>query len=84
MSGHTLDPAAAVFRAAAGVGSNRAADLTRGHRLAELGFDSLDRITLAVAIEQTTGRAVPDPVLATAATLGDFIDHLTTAPEGTS
>jgi acyl carrier protein len=77
------DPAPAVFVAAAGVRSLRPGGLTREHRLDGLGFDSLDRITLAVAIERATGRIVPDLVLATAGTLGHLIDHLTTDPEGT-
>ncbi|MEV6832112.1 acyl carrier protein [Amycolatopsis sp. NPDC051102] len=83
MPDHTVDPAAAVLGAAAAVRGRRAGDLTRDHRLDALGFDSLDRFYLAVALEQTTGRAVPDLVLASAATLGDFIDHLTTATKGT-
>ncbi|MEV5721818.1 acyl carrier protein [Amycolatopsis mediterranei] len=77
------DPATAVFIAAAAVRSLRPGDLTREHRLDALGFDSLDRITLAVAIEHATSRIVPDLVLATARTLGHLIDHLTTDPEGT-
>lgn len=85
MSGHTVDPATAVFRAAADVRTNGPGSgqhLTREHRLDRLGFDSLDRITLAVALERATGRALPDHVLATAGTLGDLIDHLATNPEG--
>ena len=77
-----LEPAAAILRAAAGVRSGRPGDLTRDHRLDALGFDSLDRITLAVALEHATGSTIPDQVLATAGTLGDLIDHVTTNPEG--
>ncbi|RSM34599.1 acyl carrier protein [Amycolatopsis balhimycina DSM 5908] len=76
-------PATAVFLAAASVRSLYPGDLTREHRLDGLGFDSLDRITLAVAIERATGRVVPDLVLATAGTLGHLIDQLTTDLEGT-
>ncbi|MEU0532329.1 hypothetical protein ABZ282_17750 [Amycolatopsis tolypomycina] len=41
-------------------------------------------MTLAVAIEHATGRTIPDQVLATAETIGDLIDRLTTNPECTS
>nr|WP_042186850.1 acyl carrier protein [Kibdelosporangium sp. MJ126-NF4] len=91
MSGPVLDPtidplvepAVGVLVAAAGVRGHRASDLTRDHQLDKLGFDSLDRVALAVAIEHATCRTVPDLVLATAGTLGDLIDHLTTEPERT-
>ncbi|WP_091619774.1 acyl carrier protein [Amycolatopsis saalfeldensis] len=83
MPDHTVDPATTVFIAAASLRSHRSGDLTREHQLDGLGFDSLDRIALAVAIERATGRTVPDLVLATAGTLGDLIDHLTANPEGT-
>ena len=82
MPDHPVDPTAAVLRAAAGVHRHHAGDLTREDRLDGLGFDSLDCITLAVALEHATGRTIPDFVLATAGTLGDLIDHLTD-PEGT-
>jgi acyl carrier protein len=81
MPGHSVDPTVAVFLAAADVSRHRAGDLTRDHRFDGLGFDSLDRITFVVAIERATGQPVPDLVMATAATLGDLIDHLTD-PEG--
>jgi acyl carrier protein len=84
MSCPAIDPVTAVFRAAAGLRSHRpGGDLTREHRLDGLGVDSLDRIALAVALERATHRTIPDLVLATAATLGDFIDHLTATAKGT-
>ncbi len=47
--------------------------------LVDLGLDSLDRVTLAVAVERSTGLAVPDLVLATVRTAADIIAHLTAA-----
>ncbi|MGH4001318.1 MAG: phosphopantetheine-binding protein, partial [Pseudonocardiaceae bacterium] len=47
--------------------------------LVDLGLDSLDRVALAVAVEHSTGLAVPDPVLATARTTAEIIAHLTIA-----
>jgi acyl carrier protein len=84
MPGHAVDPAATVLDLAALVRSHRVGELTRDDQFDALGFDSLDRLALAVAVEQATGRAVPDLVLSTAVTLGDLIDHLTTATKGTS
>ncbi len=46
--------------------------------LADLGLDSLDRVALAVAVERSTGLALPDLVLATARTAADIAAHLTT------
>jgi acyl carrier protein len=43
----------------------------------DLGFDSLDRITLAVAVEHTTGRHVPDEALPGLRTASDLLTHLT-------
>ncbi|MEU3627870.1 hypothetical protein BS329_40225 [Amycolatopsis coloradensis] len=83
MPEHNVDPDTTVFVAAASVRGRRPGDLTREHRLDQLDFDSLDRIALAVALEQSTHRSVPDLVLSTAGTLGDLIDHLATDPEGT-
>ena len=83
MPGHPHDPAATILCAAASVHNHRPGDLTRDHQLDTLGFDSLDRITLALAIEHATRRTIPDQLLTTAGTLGDLIDHLTTDPEGT-
>lgn len=45
--------------------------------LVDLGLDSLDRVALAVAVERSTGLAVPDLVLATVRTAADIIAHLT-------
>ncbi|MGH3815717.1 MAG: phosphopantetheine-binding protein [Pseudonocardiaceae bacterium] len=47
--------------------------------LVDLGLDSLDRVALAVAVERSTGLAVPDLVLATVHTAADIIAHLTIA-----
>lgn len=52
--------------------------------LADLGLDSLDRVALAVAVEHSTGLALPDLVLASARTAADIITHLTTARSKTS
>lgn len=41
--------------------------------LAELGCDSLDRLALAVAIEQTTGVAIADTVLPELRSVADVI-----------
>lgn len=50
--------------------------LTEGTTLAELGFDSLDRLALAVAIEQATGVAIPGTVLPELRTVADLITAL--------
>jgi acyl carrier protein len=42
--------------------------------LGELGFDSLDRLALAVAIEGITGVAIADTVLPQLRTVADVID----------
>ncbi|MET9661652.1 phosphopantetheine-binding protein [Streptomyces sp. NPDC006510] len=42
----------------------------------DLGLDSLDRLTLAVAVEQATGLAVPGPALSDAATPADLAGRL--------
>jgi acyl carrier protein len=54
---------------AAGEVSDRAA-------FTDLGFDSLDRITLAVQVENRTGIPIPDPVLADLQTVTDLLHHL--------
>ncbi|MET8997140.1 acyl carrier protein [Amycolatopsis sp. NPDC004169] len=82
MPDHLADPIATVLDAAASLRPHRAGDLSADHRLDALGFDSLDRFTLAVTIQQASGWAVPGLVLAGAATLGDLIDYLTAAVKG--
>ncbi|MGI5201606.1 acyl carrier protein [Spirillospora sp. CA-108201] len=42
----------------------------------DLGFDSLDRITLAVQVENATGKQIPDPVLPGLRTVADLLHHL--------
>ncbi|MFJ7199768.1 acyl carrier protein [Streptomyces sp. NPDC098926] len=42
----------------------------------DLGLDSLDRLTLAVAVERATGHAVPGPALSDAATPADLARRL--------
>lgn len=44
--------------------------------LVGLGLDSLDRITLAVAVEQATGLRVSDEALPSLHTVRDLITHL--------
>jgi acyl carrier protein len=44
---------------------------------ASLGLDSLDRITLAVAVEEATGLRVSDEALPSLRTVADLITHLT-------
>ncbi|MGH3624952.1 MAG: acyl carrier protein [Sciscionella sp.] len=63
--------------AAAGIRGHRPDSLTRHSRFDKLGFDSLDRIALAVAVERVTGMPIPDHVLVDLRTLGDLMDHLT-------
>ncbi len=53
----------------------------RGHvsehaTLAGLGLDSLDRITLAVAVEEATGLRISDETLPSLRTVSDIIIHL--------
>jgi len=50
--------------------------------LAGLGLDSLDRITLAVAVEEATGLPVPDDALPGLRTVADLISCLVTQEEG--
>lgn len=53
--------------------SGRAADtLTADDRLADLGLDSLGRLTLAVLVEERTGCPLPDEALLTVRTVGDL------------
>jgi acyl carrier protein len=42
----------------------------------DLGFDSLDRITLAVQVENRTGIPIPDQVLPGLRTVADLLHHL--------
>ena len=44
--------------------------------LARLGLDSLDRITLAVAVEEATGLRISDEALPSLRTVSDIIVHL--------
>jgi acetyltransferase-like isoleucine patch superfamily enzyme/acyl carrier protein len=46
--------------------------------LADLGLDSLDRVALAVAVERSTGVALPDLVLTSVRTVAELIAHLST------
>ena len=45
-------------------------------RLADLGLDSLDLLLLAVLIEETSERAIPDDVLTAVRTVTDIEHHL--------
>ena len=44
--------------------------------LAGLGLDSLDRITLAVAVEEATGLRISDEALPSLRTVSDIVIHL--------
>jgi acyl carrier protein len=44
--------------------------------LTSLGLDSLDRITLAVAVEEATGLRIADEALPSLRTVTDIIVHL--------
>ncbi|WP_433307687.1 acyl carrier protein [Actinoplanes sp. CA-030573] len=48
------------------------ADLSDADRLVDLGLDSLGRLTLAVLIEEKTGRPLPDDALLRVRTLADL------------
>jgi acyl carrier protein len=50
--------------------------------LAGLGLDSLDRITLAVAVEDATGLPVPDGALPGLRTVADLITLLAAQEDG--
>ncbi len=53
--------------------SGRAAStLTADVRLADLGMDSLGRLTLAVLLEERTGRPLSDEALLKVRTVGDL------------
>ncbi|GAA1378389.1 acyl carrier protein [Catellatospora chokoriensis] len=47
------------------------------HRLADLNIDSLDRVLLAVLIEEATGRPLPDAALVSLASIADVEALLT-------
>lgn len=53
-----------------------AGDVTDQTTFTGLGFDSLDRVTLAVQVENRTGIPIPDQVLTGLRTVGDLLDHL--------
>jgi len=74
MSSNALHTARAIL--AIVIGQDNTAGAEAGHCLSELGLDSLDRVLLAVLIEQETGRPVPDEVLAAVVTVGDIVAHL--------
>lgn len=50
---------------------------------AGLGLDSLDRITLAVAVEETTGKRIADEALPRLRTVSDLISHLSAQGDST-
>ncbi|MEW2375994.1 acyl carrier protein [Micromonospora sp. NPDC047812] len=53
--------------------SGRAADtIIASTRLSDLGLDSLGRLTLAVLLEERTGRPIPDDELISVRTLDDL------------
>jgi acyl carrier protein len=49
-------------------------------RLADLGMDSLDRVLMAVLVEERYGRALSDEALTSIRTVADLHAHL--QPEG--
>lgn len=66
-----------VLAAAAAVCRPEHRDQVREHAtLAGLGLDSLDRITLAVAVEEATGLRISDEALPSLRTVSDIIIHL--------
>ena len=74
-----LDPAlrGAVLRAVTSVCPPAYRDqVSEQAAFADLGFDSLDRITLAAAAEDTTGRHVSDEALPGLRTVSDLLIHL--------
>lgn len=50
--------------------------VSREHSAADLGLDSLDRIELAVRLEQATGVQLDDREVAALTTVGELADHL--------
>jgi acyl carrier protein len=53
-----------------------AGDVTDRTNFTDLGFDSLDRIALAVQVENRTGIPIPDQVLPGLRTVADLLHHL--------
>lgn len=57
--------------------TGRAADtISAQDRLRDLGMDSLDRVLLAVLVEEKLGRALSDDALASIRTVADLQQHL--------
>lgn len=57
--------------------TGRAADtISAQDRLSDLGMDSLDRVLLAVLVEEKLGRALSDDALASIRTVADLQQHL--------
>ena len=71
----------AARRVLAGVCGRDEASIEASDRLADLGLDSLDRVLLAVLVEQESGRAMSDEDLAGAVTVADVARHLLTTRE---
>jgi acetyltransferase-like isoleucine patch superfamily enzyme/acyl carrier protein len=72
-----VDETTMVGAVLAALGQIRSGSCDPDAGFAELGFDSLDRLTLAVALEHRLGRAVPDAVLALATSPADLARRLT-------
>lgn len=60
----------------ASIGGKDAASIGGSDRLAEIGLDSLDKVLLAVCIENELGRALSDSALANIHTVADLHHHL--------
>ncbi|MFJ8202719.1 acyl carrier protein [Micromonospora chalcea] len=72
MSTHALGQQTVAQQALAEISGWPTNTITASTRLSELGLDSLDRLTLAVLLEERTGRPLPDDELISVRTLDDL------------
>jgi acyl carrier protein len=71
-----MSPHSAVRQILAEISGRAAETMTAEDRLADLGLDSLGRLTLAVLLEERIDQPIPDVVLMRVRTVGD-LDRLT-------
>lgn len=72
MSPHALAQQTAARQILAEISGQAAETIIASTRLSDLGLDSLGRLTLAVLLEERTGRPIPDDELISVRTLDDL------------
>jgi acyl carrier protein len=70
------DQMSAAKRILAGIIHRDESTIHAADRLSDLGLDSLDRVLLAVLLEEESGQPIPDERLITVATVADIEAHL--------